>query len=183
MSLQQAYCSFLASISSHSCQSAEGRRWLQLLCGSHRLSFLPTCSNVGESASVAPPPIGPCRLLSLVHQESVDTPMRLLLHLEVIGNYLAHMFMLLILVYHWNCPGNYYLRSLCLARCLRPKFKRICFPADLVSFMQNPANSLSQGFTLHIVLMGSYQLWRIALLVIPAITSRQKTLLQVLNAS
>lgn len=50
VSLQQAYCSFLAAASAHSLVNQQrGRRWLHRLCGRHRVSFLPTCSNVGES--------------------------------------------------------------------------------------------------------------------------------------
>ena len=54
--VQQAYCSFLAAASAHSLvNQQQGRRCLQLLCGTRRVSFLPTCSNVGESDLVATP--------------------------------------------------------------------------------------------------------------------------------
>ena len=50
VSLQQAYCALLAAASAHSVVNQQhGWRWLQFLCGRKRLSFLPTCSNVGES--------------------------------------------------------------------------------------------------------------------------------------
>ena len=55
---------FLAAVSAHSLvNQQQGRRWLQLLCGSHRLSFLPTCSNVGESDSVATPANRPLQVV------------------------------------------------------------------------------------------------------------------------
>jgi len=64
VSLQQAHCLFLAAVSAHSLvNQQQGRRWLQLLCGSHRLSFLPTCSNVGESDSVATPANRPLQVV------------------------------------------------------------------------------------------------------------------------
>ena len=64
VSLQQVYCLFLAAVSAHSLvNQQQGRRWLQLLCGSHRLSFLPTCSNVGESDSVATPANRPLQVV------------------------------------------------------------------------------------------------------------------------
>lgn len=54
--LQRGYCVLLAAASSSSVQNQEtGSRWLKLLCGAHRLSFLPTCSNVGESTDPPPP--------------------------------------------------------------------------------------------------------------------------------
>ena len=62
--LQQIYCSLLAAASSHSLvNQLQGWRWLQLLCGGHRLSFLPTCSNVGESDSVATPANRPLQVV------------------------------------------------------------------------------------------------------------------------
>lgn len=62
--LQQAYCSLLAAASSHSLvNQQQGRRWLQLLCGRHRLSFLPTCSNVGECDLVATPANRPLQVV------------------------------------------------------------------------------------------------------------------------
>lgn len=54
--LQHAYCSLLAAASAHSLvNQQQGWRWLRLLCSSKRLSFLPTCSNVGESDWVLAP--------------------------------------------------------------------------------------------------------------------------------
>ena len=62
--LQQVYCSFLAAATAHSVvNQRQGWRWLQLLCGSHRLSFLPTCSNVGESDLVTTPDNRPLQVV------------------------------------------------------------------------------------------------------------------------
>ena len=56
VAVQRAYCSSLAALSAHSVvNQQQGRRWLHLLCGIRRLSFLPTCSNVGESDLVTMP--------------------------------------------------------------------------------------------------------------------------------
>lgn len=56
VALQRAYCMLLAAASAHSLvNQQQERRWLQLSCGCHRLSFLPTCSNVGESDAAANP--------------------------------------------------------------------------------------------------------------------------------
>jgi hypothetical protein len=55
--LQRAYCALLAAASASSLVNQEtGLGWLQVFSGSKRISFLPTCSNVGESVD-APVPL------------------------------------------------------------------------------------------------------------------------------
>jgi hypothetical protein len=62
--LQRGYCVLLAAASSSSVQNQEtGSRWLKLLCGADRLSFLPTCSNVGESTDPPSPEIRPLQVV------------------------------------------------------------------------------------------------------------------------
>lgn len=62
--LQRGYCILLAAASSGSVQNQEtGSRWLKVLCGAHRLSFLPTCSNVGESKDAPKPENRPLQVV------------------------------------------------------------------------------------------------------------------------
>ncbi len=53
---QRCHCMLLAAVSSAVVvNQSSGLGWLSLLCGRRRVSFLPTCSNVGEAAQVPPP--------------------------------------------------------------------------------------------------------------------------------
>ncbi len=53
---QRCHCMLLAAVSSAVVvNQPSGLGWLSLLCGHRRVSFLPTCSNVGEAAQVPPP--------------------------------------------------------------------------------------------------------------------------------
>lgn len=62
--LQRCYCVLLAAASSSSVQNQEtGSRWLKVLCGAHRLSFLPTCSNMGESQDAPNPENRPLQVV------------------------------------------------------------------------------------------------------------------------
>lgn len=62
--LQRCYCVLLAAASSRSVQNQEtGSRWLKVLCGAHRLSFLPTCSNMGESQDAPKPENRPLQVV------------------------------------------------------------------------------------------------------------------------
>lgn len=62
--LQRVYCMLLAGLSSHAVvNQPSGLKWLQVLCGARRLSFLPVCSNVGESEHAPAPTERPLQVV------------------------------------------------------------------------------------------------------------------------
>ena len=61
---QRFHSVLLAAVSSAVLvNQASGLGWLGLLAGRHRLTFLPTCSNVGEAAQVPPPQARPLQVV------------------------------------------------------------------------------------------------------------------------
>jgi hypothetical protein len=62
--LQQVYCTLLAGASTHVIvNQTTALRWLRFALGADRLSFLPTCSNVGETADTLPPQDRPLQVV------------------------------------------------------------------------------------------------------------------------